>query len=146
MRIIIGSDHGGFDLKVAIKHHLEAAGHEVYDQGTYEAGVSVDYPDYALPVARAVVNGDYDFGILICGTGIGISIAANKVRGARVALCTDAYMARMSRAHNDANVLALGGRVVGQGLAFDIVDAFLGGDFEGGRHVRRVDKIMAIEG
>ncbi len=145
MKLIIGSDHGGYELKEALKQHLAEQGHEVFDQGTYDAVTSVDYPDYALPVARAAAAGAYDFGILVCGTGIGISIAANKVRGARAALCTDAYMAKMARAHNNANILALGGRVVGVGLACDIVDAFLGGAFEGGRHVQRVEKIGELE-
>ncbi len=145
MRIIIGADHGGFRLKEAVKRHLLALGHEMHDVGTHDGETSVDYPDYALPVARAVVKGEYDYGIVICGTGIGISIAANKVRGARAALCTDPYMARMARAHNDANILALGGRVVGEGLALDIVDAFLAGAYEGGRHARRVAKIAALE-
>ncbi len=141
MRIIIGADHGGYTLKEAVKQHLTNSGHEVFDQGTHDATTSVDYPDYALPVARAVVAGEYDLGIIVCGTGIGISIAANKVRGARAALCTDPYMARMARMHNNANILALGGRVIGEGLALDIVDAFLAASFEGGRHTRRVKKI-----
>ncbi len=145
MRIIIGADHGGYALKEAIKRHLLDLGHTVEDVGTHDAHTSVDYPDYALPVARSVVRGEYDLGIVICGTGIGISIAANKVRGARAALCTDPYMARMARAHNDANILALGGRVLGEGLALDIVDAFLAGSYEGGRHARRVAKIAALE-
>lgn len=144
MRITIGSDHAGYPLKEEVKQHLEALGHEVIDQGTHDPGVSVDYPDFALPVARGVADGDFDCGIVICGTGLGISIAANKVRGVRAALCTNAYMARMSRLHNDANVLAMGSRVVGVGLALDIVDAFLDAAFEGGRHQRRVDKITAI--
>jgi len=145
MRIIIGADHGGYTLKEVVKRHLLAQGYTVEDVGTHDAQTSVDYPDYALPVAQAVVRGEYDLGIVICGTGIGISIAANKVRGARAALCTDPYMARMARAHNDANILALGGRVLGEGLALAIVDAFLAGSYEGGRHVRRVAKIAAIE-
>jgi len=145
MRIIIGADHGGYALKEAVKRHVVELSHTVEDVGTHDAQTSVDYPDYALPVARAVVRGEYDLGIVICGTGIGISIAANKVRGARAALCTDPYMARMARAHNDANILALGGRVLGEGLALAIVDAFLAGSYEGGRHARRVAKIAAIE-
>ncbi len=141
MHIIIGSDHGGYILKEAVKRHLNSLDHSVFDQGTHDATTSVDYPDYALPVARAVVAGEYDFGIIVCGTGIGISIAANKVRGARAALCTDPYMARMARMHNNANILALGGRVLGEGLALDIVDAFLAATFEGGRHGTRVEKL-----
>jgi len=145
MRIIIGSDHAGFDLKEAVKQHLIELGYEVDDQGTADAHASVDYPDFALPVARAVAAGAYPLGIVCCGTGIGVSIAANKVHGVRAALCTDPYMARMSRLHNNANVLAMGARVIGSGLAADIVDAFLKAEFEGGRHARRVGKIMAAE-
>lgn len=145
MRICIGSDHAGFELKEAVKAHVLILGHELEDVGTYEPTASVDYPDYGRLVARQVVAGACDVGIVICGTGIGISIAANKVRGARAALCTDPYMARMARAHNNANILAMGGRVVGVGLALDIVDAFLSTDFEGGRHGLRVEKIMALE-
>ncbi len=145
MRIIIGSDHGGFALKEVVKQHLIELGHEVCDRGTHDGETSVDYPDYGQAVAQAVVAGEHDLGIVICGTGIGISIAANKVQGARAALCTDPYMARMARVHNDANVLALGGRVIGPGLAADIVDAFLNGQFEGGRHMRRVAKLRSEE-
>ncbi|HRT31565.1 MAG TPA: ribose 5-phosphate isomerase B, partial [Anaerolineae bacterium] len=123
MRICIGSDHAGYELKTAVKSHLLALGHEVEDLGTYEPQVSVDYPDYGRRVAQQVAAGAGERGIVICGTGIGVSIAANKVHGIRAALCTDSYMARMARLHNDANVLALGGRVVGVGLALDIVDA-----------------------
>jgi len=145
MRICIGSDHAGYELKTAVKAHLLALGHEVEDLGTYEPQVSVDYPDYGRRVAQQVAAGAGELGIVICGTGIGVSIAANKVRGIRAALCTDSYMARMARLHNDANVLALGGRVVGVGLALDIVDAFLITAFEGGRHSARVEKLMALE-
>ena len=145
MKLIIGSDHGGFALKEVVKQHLTSLGHEVFDQGTHDGTVSVDYPDYGAAVARAVVAGEYDFGIVICGTGIGISLAANKIHGARAALCTDPYMARMAREHNDANILAMGGRVVGPGLALSIVEAFLKGEFAGERHTRRVNKLMALE-
>ncbi|HOV48052.1 MAG TPA: ribose 5-phosphate isomerase B [Anaerolineae bacterium] len=145
MRICIGSDHAGYELKTAVKSHLLALGHEVEDLGTYEPQVSVDYPDYGRRVAQQVAAGAGERGIVICGTGIGVSIAANKVHGIRAALCTDSYMARMARLHNDANVLALGGRVVGVGLALDIVDAFLTTAFEGGRHSSRVEKLMALE-
>ncbi|MBN1919862.1 MAG: ribose 5-phosphate isomerase B [Anaerolineae bacterium] len=141
MRICIGSDHAGFDLKEAVKAHLLSLGHEVEDAGTHDPGASVDYPDYGNLVGSNVLAGLGDLGIVICGTGIGISIAANKVRGVRAALCTDPYMARMARAHNNANVLAMGGRVVGVGLALEIVDAFLTTPFEGGRHGLRVEKI-----
>lgn len=141
MRICVGSDHAGFELKEAVKAHLLALGHEVEDAGTPDPGVSVDYPDYGRLVARKVTAGEGELGIVVCGTGIGISIAANKVRGARAALCTDPYMARMARAHNNANILAMGGRVVGVGLALDIVEAFLNTPFEGGRHGLRVEKL-----
>lgn len=145
MKLIIGADHGGFALKEHLKQWLTAQGHEVFDQGTHDGTVSVDYPAYALPVARAVVAGEYELGILICGTGIGISIAANKVRGARAALCTDTTMARLAREHNNANLLCLGGRIIGPALAEDIVAAFLAGQFQGGRHARRVAQIAAAE-
>ena len=145
MRIIIGSDHGGYALKEVVKQHLIEQGHEVFDQGTHNGETSVDYPDYGRPVADAVVAGEYNLGIVICGTGIGISLAANKVKGARAALCTNGYMARMARAHNNANILAMGGRVIGPDLARDIVDVFLSTGFDGGRHARRVGKIMEIE-
>ena len=145
MRICIGSDHAGYELKTAVKSHLLALGHEVEDLGTYEPQVSVDYPDYGRRVAQQVAAGAGERGIVICGTGIGVSIAANKVHGIRAALCTDSYMARMARLHNDANVLALGGRVVGVGLALDIVDTFLTTAYEGGRHSARVEKLMALE-
>lgn len=143
MRITIGSDHAGFSLKEEVIQHLRAAGHEVVDQGTHSPDISVDYPDFALPVARGVADRHFDCGIVICGTGLGISIAANKVRGIRAALCTNAYMARMARMHNNANVLALGARVIGGGLALEIVDVFIATAFEGGRHQARVDKIEA---
>lgn len=140
MKIGIGSDHGGFELKEHIKEYLKEKGVEYVDYGTNSLE-SVDYPDYGKKVAEAVVRKEVDRGIVICGTGIGISIAANKVRGIRCALCGDTFSARMSRLHNDANVLALGGRVLGVGLALDIVDAFLHGEFEGGRHTNRINKI-----
>ena len=144
MRIVVGADHGGYQLKEEITRFLIAEGHEVEDVGTY-SDESTDYPDYAARVARAVAEGRADLGVLICGTGIGMSIAANKVRGVRAALATDCYMARMARQHNDANVLCLGGRVLGTGTALEIVRAFLEGRFAGGRHARRVAKIRAIE-
>lgn len=136
----IGSDHGGFELKEIVKEHLEEKGYTVKDYGT-DSEESVDYPDYGKAVAKGVVAGEVDGGIVICGTGIGISLAANKVEGIRCALCSDTFSARMSRMHNDANMLALGGRVLGRGLALDIVDAWLDSEFEGGRHQRRVEKI-----
>lgn len=144
MKIAIGSDHGGYELKTKVVRHLRELGHEVEDYGTHSLD-SVDYPDFALPVAKAVAAGQCERGVLICGTGIGVCIAANKVRGIRAALCSDTYSARMSRQHNDANILCMGGRVLGEGLALDIVDTWLNAAFEGGRHARRVDKIHRIE-
>ncbi|MDI3535088.1 MAG: ribose 5-phosphate isomerase [Thermosediminibacterales bacterium] len=144
MRIAIGSDHGGYRLKQKVIEFLKETGIEYKDFGCYSCE-SVDYPDFALPVAKAVASGEYDRGILICGTGIGISIAANKVKGIRAALCHDCFSAKASRQHNDANILAMGERVIGQGLAIEIVKTWLASKFEGGRHERRVRKIMEIE-
>lgn len=144
MHVAIGADHGGYELKQQIVEFLIAQGHQVQDCGTHSPE-SVDYPDFAVLVARAVAGGEAERGILICGTGIGMSIAANKVQGARAAVCTNCYMARLSRQDNDANVLCLGGRVLGPGLALDIVQAFLSSEFAGGRHARRVDKISTLE-
>ncbi|MDU4960873.1 MAG: ribose 5-phosphate isomerase B [Sporomusaceae bacterium] len=144
MLLAIGSDHGGFCLKETIKQHLEANAIPYRDFGT-SSTASVDYPDVARPVAEAVASGECDRGILICGTGVGISIAANKVKGIRAALCHDTFSAQMSREHNDANILALGERVIGPGLALLIVDTWLAGEFGGGRHAQRVNKIAALE-
>lgn len=144
MKITVGCDHGALSLKESVKAVLSELGAEVSDVGTYTED-SVDYPDIAKKVCEAVVKGDAEKGVALCGTGIGISIAANKIKGIRCALCSDVYSARMARAHNDANVLALGGRVTGPGLAGDIVRAFFTQEFEGGRHARRVDKITALE-
>ena len=148
MKIVLGADHGGYLLKEAVKAFLEGQGYAVEDMGTFDQE-SCDYPDYGERVARAVCReeacGRDCRGIVVCGTGIGISIAANKVKGIRAALCGDTFSARMSRCHNDANVLALGQRVVGQGLALDIVEAWLTTSFEGGRHATRLGKLMAIE-
>ena len=144
MRVALASDHGGYRLKQAIAGYLEEQGIEYKDFGTMSED-SVDYPDYALAVAQAVSAGDCDRGILVCGTGIGIGIAANKVPGIRAALCHDTFSAQASREHNNANILTLGERVVGSGLALDIVATWLKSDFAGGRHARRVDKITAIE-
>lgn len=139
--IAIGSDQGGFELKQEILKHLEARGLEYKDFGSYD-NKSVDYPIYGKAVAEAVAAGQCDKGILVCGTGIGISITANKVKGIRAALCTDCFMAEATRLHNDANVLALGGRVVGVGLALKIVDTFLDTEFSGEeRHARRIGMI-----
>ena len=142
--LAIGSDHGGFELKKAVMKHLAERGVEYRDYGTFSAE-SCDYPDFGEAVGRAVASGECERGIVICGTGIGISIAANKVRGVRCALCGDCYSAQMCREHNDANVLALGARVLGEGLALKIVDTYLDSSFQGGRHARRVAKIMALE-
>lgn len=144
MMLAIGCDHGGFELKTHIIKHLKEQGIEVYDFGTYSEE-SCDYPDIAEKVAKAVAAGEYERGILICGTGIGISIAANKVKGIRAALCADVYSAKMTRLHNDANILCLGGRVTGRELAFMICDTFLSQEFEGGRHSNRIAKIHALE-
>jgi ribose 5-phosphate isomerase B len=145
MKIVIGSDHGGFELKQKIIQELtQTYGAEVVDCGC-DGTDSVDYPDYGRKVGETVVSGDADRGIVICGTGIGISISANKVPGVRAALCTNEYMAKMSRQHNNANVLAMGARVIGDELAKEILRVWMTTDFEGGRHQRRIDKISAIE-
>jgi ribose 5-phosphate isomerase B len=144
VRVAIGSDHAGFRLKEAVKAHLAEKGIETIDVGT-TGDAPVDYPDYAAAVAGRVVSGAADRGILVCGTGIGMAIAANKVRGIRAASATDLESARLSREHNDANVLTLGGRITPPGLALDIVQLFLDTPFAGGRHQRRIDKISALE-
>ena len=144
MRIAIGCDHRGLDTKKLIMELVTGAGHETSDLGCYTTE-PVDYPDIARGVATAVARGDFDRGILMCNTGIGVSMAANKVKGIRAALCCDAFMARRARQHNDANVLCLGTEL-GPELTADIVSAYLTTDFEGGRHLRRVDKIRALEG
>ena len=142
--LAIGSDHGGYALKQAIMKHLEARGFIYKDYGTYSEA-SCDYPDYGRAVAQAVAAGEAEFGILICGTGIGISITANKVPGIRAALCGDCFSAEATRSHNDANVLALGARVVGEGLALKIVDTFLDTPFSNDeRHIRRIRKIEGL--
>ncbi len=139
--IAIGCDHGGFELKQEIMKHLKERGLEFKDYGTYDTA-STDYPIYGKKVAKAIVDGECEKGILICGTGIGISITANKIKGIRCALCTDCFMAEATRLHNDANVLALGGRVVGAGLALKIVDTFLDTPFSNDeRHIRRISLI-----
>lgn len=144
MKIALACDHGGLSLKNKIYAYLEEHDYEVVDFGTNTTD-SCDYPDYALPAAEAVAKGECDRGILICSTGIGVSIVANKVPGVRCAHCHDVYCATYTRLHNDANMLALGAKVVGEGYAMFIVDAFLSTEFEGGRHQRRVDKITEIE-
>ncbi len=140
IKIAIGSDHGGFDYKASIIKALQVKGYDVVDMGTYSPE-SCDYPIIAKKVARAVAKGDFEKGILVCGTGIGMSMAANKVKGIRAAVCGDTFSARATRAHNNANILCLGQRVVGEGLALDIVDIWLTTKFEGGRHERRVNMI-----
>ena len=144
MKISIGSDHGAFDMKEHLKQYLTEQGHQVVDCGTYSTD-SCDYADFAKAAAQLVASGDCDRGIVMCTTGVGISIAANKVRGIRCALCSEPYSAEMTRRHNDANMLAMGGALIGPNMADRIVDVFLGTEFEGGRHARRVGKIMAIE-
>lgn len=141
--IAIGSDHGGYELKEVIIKYLQSLGREVKDCGTYD-GVSVDYPDIARSLCSEYLSGGYEFGILICGTGIGISIAANKIKGIRCALLNNEYSAKMARRHNNANIIAFGGRVVGTELAIGMLDAFMESEFEGGRHQKRVDKIDAL--
>ena len=135
--IAIGSDHGGFALKEEIRKHLEEKGIPYKDFGVYEEK-SVDYPVIAKTVCQSILSGEADKGILCCGTGIGISMAANKIRGIRAALCSDYFSAKYTRLHNDANVICFGGRVMGPGLACELVDVFLATEFEGGRHARRV--------
>ena len=145
VRISIGADHAGYELKESIKRALNARGVTVDDVGTY-SGDSVDYPDYAAQVAGRVVSGESDRGILVCGTGIGMAMAANKVQGVRAAPAHDEISARMAREHNDANILALGARLTPTDVALELVRIFLDTPFEGGRHQRRVDKIAALEG
>ncbi|MDA8066167.1 MAG: ribose 5-phosphate isomerase B [Thermaerobacter sp.] len=144
MKLAVGCDHGGYALKQEVLAHLSERGLEWDDFGTYSTA-ACDYPLIAAEVARAVVQGKYPRGILICGTGLGMSIAANKVPGIRAAVCQDGYTARMSREHNDANILCLGGRVLGGGLAREILDAWLAAEFAGGRHQRRLDQVAGLE-
>jgi ribose 5-phosphate isomerase B len=145
MRIAVGSDHAGYELKSRVARQLVEAGHEVLDLGTDSAQVPVDYPVYGRAVAECVVAGEADYGVCVCGTGIGISIAANKVIGARAALAYDVTTASLARRHNDANVLCLGGRTTGAAQAADVVTTFLVTAFEGGRHQRRIDAIARDE-
>lgn len=143
-KIILGSDHAGFELKDAVEAALLKAGHEVEDLGAHDDG-SVDYPDFAHQVASRVQAGE-GLGILVCGTGLGMAMAANRHLGVRAAVVSDTFSARMAREHNDANVLCIGSRVVGQGLALDLVNAFLGAEYAGGRHATRVGKIDPLVG
>ena len=144
MNIAVGCDHGGYELKQKLLKYLDREGYNYKDFGCY-SDKSCDYPDYALPVAEAVRAGEFDRGILICGTGIGVSIAANKVPGIRAALCHDVFSAKATRLHNDSNILTFGARVIGEGLMEEIVAAFLKTGFEGGRHSLRIAKIADIE-
>lgn len=144
MKIAMGADHGGFSLKETIKQHLEEQGHEILDLGTYDTA-SCHYPVYAEKVARAVAAGQAERGILVCGTGIGMSIAANKIPSIRAAAVSDCFTAQATREHNDANILCLGERTVGPGLAMRIVDTYLAAQFQGGRHQTRLDMIAALE-
>ena len=144
MKIAVACDHGGLVLKNVLLRYLAQNGYDTVDFGT-DCTDSCDYPDFALPAAEAVASGECERGILVCSTGIGISIAANKVPGIRCAHCHDTYSAKYTRLHNNANILSLGGRVVGVGLALELVDIFLTTEYEGGRHQRRLDQLAAIE-
>ena len=142
--VALGADHAGFPLKEDLKTWLIARGYDVVDLGTQSAE-SVDYPDFAAGVGSAITAGKADRGVLVCGTGIGMAMAANKVPGVRAAACTDAFSARMSREHNDANILALGARITARDAAIEILEIWLGAEFAGGRHARRVEKILALD-
>jgi ribose 5-phosphate isomerase B len=146
MRFAVGADHGGYELKTALVEHLTAAGHDVLDLGAHMYDASDDYPDFAKSVADAVASGRAGRGVLICGSGVGASIAANKVKGVRAALCHDTYSAHQGVEHDDMNLLCLGARVIGAALAKELVDAFVAAKFSGeDRHVRRLNKVLAIE-
>lgn len=142
--IAIGCDHGGYDLAVKIMNDFDEKGIEYKFFGTFD-GKSIDYPDTAYPVAKCVADGEAEKGILVCGTGIGMSIAANKVKGIRAAVCTDHFSTKFTRLHNNTNILCLGGRVLGDAFALELVDIFLNTEYEGGRHQNRLDKINLIE-
>lgn len=144
MKIAVACDHGGLDLKNAAMRHLAAKGYEIVNFGT-DSRDSCDYPDFARAAAEAVAKGECAYGVLVCSTGIGISIAANKVKGIRCALCHDTYSAKYTRLHNNANMIAFGQKIIGEGLMLEILDVFFSTSFEGGRHQRRVDKITDIE-
>lgn len=144
MKIAIGCDHGGFEHKNAVAQHLKDRGFEVIDCGIYE-NKSVDYPDIAVRVCEQITSNNCNLGVLICGTGIGMSLAANKVKGIRAACCSEHYSARYTRLHNNSNILCIGGRVIGIGTALELVDIFVDTEFEGGRHQKRIDKITEIE-
>ena len=144
MKIALGCDHGGLEHKNAIGEFLKESGHEVVDFGIYEQ-VSVDYPDIAKKVCESIIKGETERGILVCGTGIGMSIAANKYKGIRAAACSEHFSAKYTRLHNNPNILCLGGRVVGVGTAIELAELFVNTEFEGGRHQNRIDKIAEIE-
>ena len=144
MKIAIGCDHGGLEHKNAIAEHLRSRGFEVEDFGIYEQ-VSVDYPDIAVRVCESITSKKNELGILVCGTGIGMSLAANKFKGIRAAACSEHFSAKYTRLHNNSNILCLGGRVIGIGTALELVDLFVDTEFEGGRHQKRIDKITEIE-
>jgi ribose 5-phosphate isomerase B len=145
MRIAVGADHAGFPLKEPVVQWLMDAGYDVQDVGTFDGSVSVDYPDFAAKVAQAVASGQAQYGLLFCGTGLGMAIAANKVRGVRAVTCHDVVSARFAREHNDANVLTMGGRLAAAPLALEVVGTFLQTAFAGGRHQRRVEEIADLE-
>ena len=145
MKIVIGCDHGGFELKEILKKHLFEKGFDITDVGCYDTN-SVDYPDIAVSACAKVTSGECSWGVLVCGTGIGISIVANKIDGIRCALVSNEYSAEMSKCHNNANMLAFGGRVTCPDLAKNIIDAYIAAEFEGGRHQSRIDKIKDLEG
>ena len=144
MKIVIGCDHAGYNIKNAVKKHVEEKGYEVIDVGTNSTD-SCHYPLFASAACKKILDGECELGILICGTGIGMSIAANKHKGIRAACCSDTFSARLTRLHNDANVLCFGARVVGQGLALDLADIFVDTEFEGGKHKTRIDMFAAFE-
>ena len=143
-KLVIGCDHAGYDLKLKVIEHLKAQDIEILDVGT-NSTASCDYPDYADALCKAITSGECERGILICGTGIGMSMAANKHKGIRAACCSDTFSARLTREHNDANVLCFGARVVGEGLAYDLADLFVSTDYEGGKHARRVAMVDALD-
>jgi len=146
MKIALGCDHAGFDLKEKVVGYIEVLGHEVLDVGAHQYDAADDYPDYARYVGQAIQHSQAERGIIVCGSGVGASVAANKMKGVRAALCHDTYTARQGVEHDDMNVLCIGGRVIGQSLAEDVVRAFLGAAFSGEeRHQRRLDKVIAIE-
>ncbi len=144
MKIALASDHGGYRYKESIKKFLTDRNIQFKDFGT-DSTASCDYPDYIVPAAKSVAAGEYDYGVFVCGTGIGVSITANKIKGIRAALCHDAFSAKATRAHNNANVITFGERVIGEGYMLEILAAFLDVEFEGGRHQARIDKISALE-